>query len=158
MGRLVRAVRISRRAARKLAPVLLACALAVALVFGGLRSGAHYFFCAGMGTLAEKPCCAPAEPADAPDESAARAGDGDDDCCQRLDLGRLPESAAGRMPEPIRSAPLLAVLAPVDAATSAVRQLARLHQWELGSAARGAGESPPPTAPERCALQGVFLI
>jgi hypothetical protein len=149
MTRSVRAVPRAIAAARRLLPALVACVLATALVFGGLRSGARFFFCAGMGSLAATPCCTPAHDDDAPLEAAL---DSQDDCCERLDLARMPEGTT-RLPEPIRSAPLLTVLAPVQLAlpTSLVAPQHRAR-------ARAATESPPPTAAERCALHRVFLI
>jgi hypothetical protein len=136
---------------RRLLPALVACVLAAALVFGGLRSGGRYFFCAAMGTLADKPCCAPAhaDEGSAPIDEAAL--DGDDDCCERLDLARLPEGTA-RLPEPIRAAPLLAVLAPVPVELTPPSPPVASRIW------RAATESPPPTAPERCAIHRVFLM
>jgi hypothetical protein len=150
MSRLVRAARHGLGAARRRVPALLACLLAVAVVFGGLRSGAHLFFCAGMGSLADKPCCAPARDGDSSRDSALREG-GDDDCCAGLDLGTVPEGTA-TAPEPIRSAPLAMVRAPVPL------QVTPPASAVSPRAGRDATESPPPTAPERCALHRVFLI
>src|SRR5512140_2449178 len=128
------------RAARRLLPALAACVVAAALIFGAFRSGARFFFCAGMGSLAERPCCAAAHDDRDADETARLDADDEDGCCARLDLGRLPEGTA-RAVEPVRTAPLLAVLPPVALAPSApVSPVMR--------AAREATESPPPTAPQ----------
>ncbi len=148
--------RLRFAAARRLLPALVACVLAAALVFGELRSGARFFFCASMGSLAERPCCTgPGGGQDgAPLDDPQAALDGEDDCCERLDLARMPEGTT-RIPEPIRSAPLLAVLTPTE---PSAQTLAPERSPLAPRADAAATESPPPTAPERCALHGVFLI
>jgi hypothetical protein len=148
------------RSLRRLVPAVVACVVAMALVAGVLRSGASVFFCAGMSRLAAHACCEEAK-AEAPHEgkdagSIAAQGpavDEGDRCCTRLELARLPQ-VTERAPEPVRAAPLLTVLPRVAVTTLSTASPASF----VRRPDRTAFESPPPTAPERCALHRVFLI
>ncbi len=156
--------RVWLRRARRLGAALGAITLAVALVCGALRSGASLFFCAGMGSLAERPCCAAAhdDPADdaqaaaaAPASGAAAAAAAEDDaCCARLALAKVP-GATPRAPTPRADAPLTAVI-PTTTARLAVR--ASAPPASPRTTARLLAGSPPPTARERCAVHSVFVI
>lgn len=145
------------RSLRGLLPAAVACVVAAALVAGVLRSGASVFFCPGMSRLAEHACCAGEAAHEGTVEggvasSGPAVGEGDR-CCTRLDLARLPQ-VTERAPEPVRDAPLLTVIPRVAVATISTAPAASFAQ----RLDRTPFESPPPTAPQRCALHRVFLI
>jgi hypothetical protein len=146
---LSRAHRQATRTSRALSRPVACLFVAVALLFGTVQAGAHYFYCEAFGLLAFDPCASAShEASPCPLQSLQSQPV---DCCQRITVPAMPDGAGANEP----SVAPAAFVAVVPAAQYAISQLG---VFEVPRAfQRGRWRRPPRSAGDLRAELMVFL-
>jgi hypothetical protein len=115
----------------RLASRALAALVVVAVMLTLVGAGRTFFYCASMGAVMEKCCCAPAERAKTSGPSVERVG-----CCEEHEISGVPDSGAAervaQVAPTVALAPTELLLAPPAARFTEVETPRRL--WSRPSA------------------------